>query len=182
MEYRRTNLWNEAGKAGLVLGLVSIIYLVLTHFTGKIAAAGGLAVLVGTLNFLLWAGKLFLCVWLMRRFLLQYYASYPDSDSGRLFRYGTIIALYSAILYSAFYLVYILYIAPESMSAAFDAAMTQYAGKADASALESLENMKSDLPAISLVVNLIWCWLFGTVLSAIFSRKIASGNDNPFNE
>lgn len=180
MEEKRINLWNEAGKAGLVLGLVSIAYLIITHFTGKMAGSGLGAFAIGTLNFVLWAGKLFLCIWLVRYFLLQFSKRNPSADNKKVFSFGMVTALYSAILYSAFYLLYVLYLAPESIAASMDAIMSQYASGVDSNTLEMMENMKADMPTISFFVNLVWCWLFGTILSAIFSRKIPANADDPF--
>lgn len=180
MKEKRINLWNEAGKAGLVLGTISILYMIITLFIGKIAGSGIKAILIGTLNFALWAGKLVLCIWLMRFFLLKFSKSNPSADNNKVFRFGMLVALLSALLYSAFYLVYILYIDPNSMAEAFDLAIQQYSASLDAQSLEALENIKSDMPTISFFAQLIWSWLFGTILSAIFSRKIPSDKNNPF--
>ena len=154
MKEKRINLWNEAGKAGLVLGTVSILYMIITLFTGKIAGSGIKAILIGTLNFALWAGKLVLCIWLMRFFLLKFSKSNPSADNNKVFRFGMLVALLSALLYSAFYLVYILYIDPNSMAEAFDLAIQQYSASLDAQSMEALENIKSDMPTISFFAQL----------------------------
>lgn len=181
MTEERINIWNAAGKPGLVLGVVSILYMVINHFIGKIAATGSVAIIVGFANFLLWAGKLFLCIWLMRTFMLGFSAAHKSADNNKVFRFGVVVALLSAIVFSAFNLVYMLYIAPEILSESFDLVMQQYAGRFSASEMESLSNMQADLPRFTFIINFIWCFLFGTILSAIFSRKIPSDLNNPFN-
>jgi len=180
MKEERINLWNEAGKAGLVLGTVSILYMLITLFSGKLAGGGFTAILIGMLNFALWAGKLVLCIWLMRFFLLKFSKRNPSADNKQVFRFGMLVALLSALLYSAFYLVYILYIAPNAIAESFDLVMRQYAASMDAASIDALENLKADMPAITFFAQLIWSWLFGTILSAIFSRKIPSDISNPF--
>ncbi len=182
MEQEKINIWNEAGKSGLVLGLVSIVYMVVASLVSKLGATGATAFLIGFLNFILWAAKLFICIWLMRTFMLHFSAKNPSADNRKVFRFGMVTALYSSLLFSAFYLVYVLYINPESLTASFDAIMAQYSGMVDSQTLESMENMKSEMPAISFFSNFIWCWLFGTIISAIFSKNIPSSSSDPFKD
>jgi len=180
MDEKRINLWNEAAVPGLVLGLVSIAYLAISMLTGRLAGTGGTAFLIGMLSFLLWAGKLFLCIWLLKFFLLRFSERNTSAGNKTVFRFGMVVALYSALLYSGFYLVYLLYINPDAIAQSFDLAMQQYSSMMDAATLEALENMKADMPTITFFSQLIWCWLFGTVLSAIFSKKIPSDSSDPF--
>ena len=39
-----------------------------------------------------------------------------------------------------------------------------------------MDGMMAKLPNVMFFVNLFWCWLFGTVLAAIFSRNIPPRN------
>lgn len=180
MEEKQINIWNEAALPGLVLGSVSIIYMVLSMLMGSLAGTGRMAFLIGLLSFLLWAGKLFLCIWLMKFFMLRFSGRNPSADNRKVFRFGMVVALFSALLYSGFDLVYMLYINPDYIGQSFDLIMQQYASMADSSTLEAMENMKSDMPAITFFSQLVWCWLFGTALSSIFSRKIPSDASDPF--
>ncbi len=182
MSENKINIWEDAAKPGLVLGLVSILYMFVTMFTSRLAGTGAAAFLIGTLNFLLWAAKLFLCIYLMRAFMLAFSGNRPSADNRAVMRFGMVVALYSALLYSAFYLVYVLYINPESISSSFELVMQQYAGMMDSDSLATLQNMESDMPAIGFFTNLVWCWLFGTVLSAIFSRNIPVSSSDPFKD
>ena len=58
--------------------------------------------------------------------------------------------------------------------------MEMYEGMLTADQLDSMQELMPKLPTISFFANLIWCWLFGTVLAAIFSRNIPSRN--PFGD
>lgn len=180
MEVNKSGIWSEAGVPGLALGGVSIAYLAINSFTSGLAAKGTAAFLVGFLNFFLWAGKLVLCIWLLRLFLLKFSERRPEAGVREIFRYGMVIALLSSLLYSVFYLAYVLYINPDIITNSFDTALQQYAPMMDQASLEAVENMKSDMPVATFIVNLIWCFLFGTVLSSIFARRISGGSDNPF--
>ena len=175
MAETKNNIWEQAGKAGLVLGGISIVYMLLTLLTGK-AAENGSAALMGLVNILLWIAKLGACIYLMRFFILRFAMKDPTVDSSRAFRFGTLTALLSALLYSAFYLAYVSFIAPDTFADALS--IFEDNPMMDSNAMSMMEEMIPRMPTISFFVNLVWCWLFGTVLSAIFSRNVSS--KNPF--
>jgi hypothetical protein len=177
MAEQKNSMLEQAGKAGLVLGGVSIAYMLLTMLTGK-AAENGPAVLLGLVNILLWVAKFLGCIYLMRFFILRFAANDPEADNSRAFRFGTLTALLSALIYSAFYLAYVSFIAPDTFEEALSALTDN--PMLDSNTLTAVEDMIPRMPTISFFVNLIWCWLFGTILAAIFSRNISS--KNPFDE
>ncbi len=59
----KKSIWESAGKAGLVLGGVSIAYMLITMLTGKLAGNGP-AFLLGLLNVVLWIAKFAGCIYL----------------------------------------------------------------------------------------------------------------------
>lgn len=177
MAEQKNSMLEQAGKAGLVLGGVSIAYMLLTMLTGK-AAENGPAILLGLVNILLWVAKFLGCIYLMRFFILRFAANDPEADNSRAFRFGTLTALLSALIYSAFYLAYVSFIAPDTFEEALSALTDN--PMLDSNTLTAVEDMIPRMPTISFFVNLIWCWLFGTILAAIFSRNISS--KNPFDE
>ena len=182
MDENKVSIWSEAGIPGLVLGAVSIAYLLLNSLMTGLAGTGAVAFLIGTLTFLVWAGKTFLCIWLFWFFQKKFCAAHGIKERRKLMNYGMAVAIMSALLYSVFSLAYMLYINPEALNASFDLAMQQYAPMMDAATLESMENLRADMPVATFIVNLLWCFLFGTILSAIFSSKLAPNSDNPFQD
>ena len=176
MAEQKNILWEHAGKAGLVLGGVSILYMLCTMLTGKVAESGSAVFLMSMINLLLWVAKLAACIFLMRFFMLRFSQADPTADNARVFRFGMAVALLSALLYSAFYLAYVSFIAPDTFEQALS--MLEDNPMMDSNSLSAIEDMIPKLPTISFFVNLVWCWLFGTVLSAIFSRNIPP--QNPF--
>ena len=180
MEENKVNIWSEASVPGLVLGAVSIAYLLLNSLMTGLAGTGMLAFLIGTLTFIVWAGKFVLCIWLFGFFQKKFATTHSITERKQIFRYGMVVAGLSALLYSVFSLAYMLYINPEALNASFDLAMQQYSTMLDPATLESMENLRSDMPVATFIANLLWCFLFGTILSAIFSAKLAPGSDNPF--
>jgi len=174
----KINIWERAGKAGLVLGGVSIAYMLITMLTGKLIQNGGATFLIGALNLLLWIAKFAGCILLMRFFMKRFADAEPAADRSIVFRFGARVALLSALLYSAFYLAYVSFIAPDTFEQAIS--MLEDNPMLDSNTLASVEEMIPKMPTIAFFGNLIWCWLFGTVLSAIFSSSLRP--QNPFTD
>ena len=170
----------DAARSGLVLGLISIIYMVYTALVGKLNASGVGAAVVNVAGVLVWVFKFWLCIHLMKAFMQKFAAGREGVTNRDTFRFGFNTALLSALLYSGFSLAWMLFIQPDMTAESMDAAMQMYEGMFTEDQLASMEELAPKLPTIIFFVNLIWCWLFGTVLSAIFSRNIPSRN--PFDE
>lgn len=177
MSEDKNNFINEAGKNGLILAAVAIIYFLASAFLGK-GDNGGF--LKGLLGFVLWGAKFALCIWLMVRFLRNF-AAENDKDRSKTFRFGTAVALCSSIVYAGFYLLYVTVIDPGFFKETFDSIAGLYSSMLTSEEMDKLMNMESSMPTASFFVNLIWCWLIGTVISAISSNRIC-GPDNPFEE
>lgn len=173
-EIEQKSVWSEAGRAGLVLGGISIAYFLLNIFVPKI----GNAFAVSVISFLLWGLKLFLCIYMLHRFL-KIEAAENGGERKRTFRYGMAIATCSALLYSGFCLAWTSFVQPDFYEAAFEAAIQMYSGFMPAESLDMMRNMESSMPTLTFFTNLIWCWIFGTVASAIISSYICK-QDDPF--
>ena len=173
----RSNFLNESGKAGLVLAGVAIAYMLISNLISGVLKGGFLS---NALAFALWAGKFALCIWLMYKFLLAF-ALKNDKDRSRTFNYGMMVALCSAVVYAGFYLLYVTVIAPDTISKALDTAVQAYSGMLTSDQIDNIMNMESSLPTIGFFANFIWCWLIGTIISAIVSSNICN-KSNPFDE
>ena len=171
----RNKFLNDSGKAGLVIAAVAIAYFLISTFLSK---SEGPRFLISALSLILWAGKLALCIWLMVKFL-RTYAEANGMDRSRTFRFGMSVAFCSALVYSGFYLLYAMYIKPDMFADTFDMIAQSYSSYITSEELDRLTNMESSMPTISFFVNIVWCWLIGTIISAIASGRIC-GNDNPF--
>ncbi|MBR0291234.1 MAG: hypothetical protein IJQ79_03780, partial [Bacteroidales bacterium] len=66
------------------------------------------------------------------------------------------------------------FIDPEMLTSSLDTIRT--VSEFSEEQAEAIEQLIPKLPTLTFFVNLIWCFLFGTVLSAIFSRNIPSRN------
>ena len=173
----KKSFWNEAGLAGLCLGAVPIVYFGTGMLIGLISPEKTGLVLIGSaVSLLLWVAKLLLCIYLMRSFMQRFSSSNPEADNSHVFRFGCAVAFLSALIYSAFYLAYVGFIAPDTFSTAMEAITSN--PMMDSNSLSAVEEMMPKMPRIAFFANLIYCTLYGTVLSAILSRNIPP--ENPF--
>jgi len=172
--FSRQDLWDAAGKAGLVLGLVSSAYILITPLLAKLGGGTGMAFLTTILGFFLWAAKFAGCILLMKFFMKKFAAAHPGVDNSDTFKFGMLTALLSALIFSAFYMAYVTWIDPDTMERAMEAVQESYSSMLTAESLEMMENI--NMGVVGFFANLIYCFIFGTVLSAILSRNIPSRN------
>ena len=179
----RKDFWDGAGKAGLVLGLVSIAFLLLNSLMGKASEATGKTILFSILGLPVWVAKFVGCIALMKFFMKRFAASHPAVDNTDSFRFGMAVAFLSALVFAAFQLAYTTWIAPDTFAEAQEIAVSTYGSMMPAESIEMMQNM--NFGVVTFFTNLIYCFLFGTVLSAILSRNIPSRNpfaeQGPFN-
>lgn len=170
-------LWNEAGRAGLILGGVSLLYMVCNFLLGKVGGDNALAIgLASLVSLLLWAVKFGACIFLMRFFMKRFAKTNEDVTNSDTFKFGRATALLSALIYSAGYLAYVLFIDPDVFNKSIELFAENPMVTSDM--MGQMEQMVAKMPTISFFMNLFYCWIFGTVLAAIFSRNIPS--TNPF--
>lgn len=173
----RKSLWNEAAKSGLVLGGVSVAYMLLTSLLGKLQEAGGVLSALGNVTGIaLWVAKLIVCIYLMKFFMRRFASGNEGVTNGDTFRFGTATALLSALIFSAFSLAWALFFQPDMYADSLELAKETYSSMLSADQLSAMDELVPKLPTWSFFINLFWCWLFGTVLSAIFSRNIPPRN------
>lgn len=163
---------NEASKAGLVLGGVSVAYMFIVQILSNLSASTGVLFIANIFSMALWAIKLYLCYWLMKFFMIKLTKDYTEVTGKETFRLGMFIALCSALIYSAISLANITIISPDLYQAQIDAAMQQYTAMMDSNSLEMITNIMENLPTFSFFSNFIWCSLYGIILSAFLSKNI----------
>ena len=96
----RKDLWDGAGKAGLVLGLVSSAYVLISMLLTKLSGSTGMALVSTLLSFRLWALKFGGCIYLMKLFMTRFAAAHPGCDNSDTFRFGMVTAFLSALIFS----------------------------------------------------------------------------------
>ena len=161
-------LWNNAGIAGAALGLLTVSCM----FIEQAVAGVQLKILVTATGIILWTVKFAGCILLMRFFMLRLCKNFDGVTSGITMKYGTMTAFLSALINSAVLLANMLFISPGIYEQQYDQIMQAYSGLLDANSMGMMEKMESALPKITFFTQLIYCFLYGTVLSLILSRYI----------
>ena len=165
------NMWNTAGKAGLVLGGISTTYLFITQWMGQAELPAFLTVI---LTGVLWFAKFGGCIWFMMHFMKSFAAENPEADNRRTFKLGMAIAFLSALVYSAFSFANVAFISPELFTDQMDMLMQQMAPMLDSNTAAQMDKTMQNLPQLTFFSNLIYCFIFGTILSFALSRSIPS--------
>lgn len=169
------SIWNSAGISGAVLGIVSAGFMALSQMISGTSSA---SILTTVFSFIIWAAKFVACIWIMRFFMKKLCRDFPGVTGRETFRFGMLTALLSALIYSAIYLADILFINPGFFSAQLDSIRQMYSSILDSNSMRAMENMIENYSTISFFSTLIYCFIYGTVLSAILSKAIPS--DDPF--
>ena len=167
-------LWNEAAKAGLYFGAISVSYIGLSELVGMI----GSPVLQGFVKTVCWAGKLTLCIWLMVFLMKRLVGKYSGVGNSDTLRFGIRTALLSALIVASAYALIAILTPADVINKEFDAALAQVAGQLDSNSLDVIENFKENLPIVFFFSEFIYCSFFGLILSLIISRRVPS--QNPF--
>lgn len=178
-KYTRGEFWNAAGTLGLMLGVISCAYFALSNLMSQGTEKVALAMIISVVSFLLWIAKFVGCIYVMKSGMKRFASAHSEVDNSDTFRFGAAAALLSALIYSGMYLLFVTVINPDIFTEAMQLAAEQYSS-IDPSITETLEQVGGKLPQISFFANLIYCSLFGTILSAILSKNIPS--QNPFDQ
>ena len=165
------NMWNTAGKAGLFLGLVSTAFLFISQGIGQIEIP---ALLNSILGFVLWAVKFVGCIWIMRFFMKKFVSENSSATNSDTFKLGMAMALLSALVYSAFSFANVAFLYPDLFTEQMDTVMQQMAPMLDSNTAAEMDRTMQNLPQITFFSNLIYCFLFGTIVSFALSRSIPS--------
>lgn len=170
-------MWNGAAKAGLALGGLSSVYLFITQFLGTAEVNAILNMLLTTI---LWAAKFGGCIWMMMFFMKKFSFENKDADNSMTFRFGMITAFLSALVYAAVSLANVAFISADMFTEQMNMLMEQMSPMLDSNTMSQMDKTMERLPQITFFSNLIYCFVYGTILSAILSRNIPTRD--PFAE
>ena len=164
---------NFASLAGLALGCVSAAYLLITE---NISEWINSPVAVSVINMVLWIAKFVGSIALMKYFMKRLVLGYEGVKNGHTLKLGILASAFSALIFSATILADMLYINPDAIKEAYDMTMSIYGSSLDSNTLKAMEDVKGNLPTISFFAYLIYCFLYGLVLSAILARSIPNSD------
>jgi len=161
-----THLWNEAAKAGLLFGLVSVSCLALK----ELATLSGSTFLVQAAAIVLWAVEFFGCILLMKKVQLDLRDKYEGVKMADTFVLGRRAALLSGLLLASAQALIIMHMPEETMDQLVGA--VSEAMPMSASQKEQMDGVLDKLPVLTFLFQWMYCFLYGTILSSIMSRYI----------
>ena len=180
-------LWNEAGRVGFVFGGFSSLCLVLKEG----AALTGSTFLVMAAAIILWAVEFFGCILLMKKYMLDLRDKYDGVTMVDAYRFGRRVALLSGLILAAVDALIIMKMPQETVTSVMgelSAAMPTSLGSVSE---DDLGRLVDKLPLYTFIGQWLYCFLYGSLLSAIMSRYIFtqgpfpgddSGDDNIDNQ
>ena len=170
--------WNYAGIAGLMLGMISSTNMFIGQYLSTIQMSKFMITAAGGL---LWCAETAGCIGLMYFYRKKFTLENPSECRKTIYRLGMAIAFFSALLYAAVSFANIAYFSVEYYSSASQEIIQNAAPSLDSNSRTLLAKFLENLPQIAFFSNLIYCFIFGTVASAIISRSIFSNNAFPEN-
>lgn len=171
----RNTLLNKASIAGAIFGLISGSYIFINY---AIAGMGGMA--LGIISTLLWLAKFIGCILLMRFFMKKLVDEFSDVKNSDTLKFGLLTALFSAIITAAAGYVATAYVFPDLMNEQIDQMYQIYGKYLDSNSMSMVDSMMESYPTITFFSQLIWCFIYGAVLSFILSGKIPA--QDPFKD
>ena len=172
-EFSSSVSWNSSALAGLVMGAATII---LGYLPMLPALLGGNGMLSGLAGGALMIVKIIACVCLFRVLMLKFFNT-VQTDYAGLQRYGLKVALFSSIVVAGFSIVQILVINPDMLSQTVSAVQNTYQNMIDSNTAAAMQKMIAKLPVITFFSSLIYCYLWGWILSTAFARKFFPVNE-----
>ena len=173
----KKGIWDSAAKAGLIFGAISSAYMFATQFMASCEMSSFAQMAVTAV---LWIAKFVGCIWLMMFFMKKLVKDFPQAQNSSTFRLGCLTAVLSSLIYAAVSFANYEFLFPDYMSGQMDAMMQQMAPMMDSNTMSVIETYMENLAQITFFTNLIYCFLYGMVLSFILSRNIPS--KDPFAE
>ncbi len=176
MKISTGTLLNNCAKYGALLGLATVV----CRFSDQSLTNIGPSMLTSVLSFIIWLVQFVGCILLMRFFMKKFVSDNDVDDNRTSFVFGMLVALFSAILVSAYTLANVLFISPESVDFLFDTVYNVMGPALDDNGRNAVEHLREIYPQYIFFATLIYCFIYGTILSAILSARIPS--KDPFAE
>lgn len=171
-DINKKTIIDKAAKTALIFGAVSVLYLVWGFLLDPNASTVlyqivGLAKIVGLII-------------LMRKCMQNLKDSYNNVSARELKQYGKYIALFSSVIVAVSTFVCLQFIFPDYVKTVMDLAYAQMGSMLDSNSITLLQEMENKMASYQCVGSLIWCYLYGYILSCILAPRIAP--KNIFNE
>ena len=168
MKLDNKTLWNEAGRVGFVFGGFSSLCLVLKEG----AALTGSNFLVTAAAIILWAVEFFGCILLMKKYMLDLRDKYDGATIEDVYHFGRRVALLSGLILAAVDAFITMKIPPETVENVVSELNTAVTSKLGSGYENEVGRFVDKLPLYTFIGQWLYCFLYGSLLSAIMSRYI----------
>lgn len=160
-------LWNESASRGLALGGFSA-----ACFALKQLSAGASEQVFTFLSPIIWLIQFAGCIFILR-YLLMSFAAKEQISSLDCYILGKRICTFSSLILAVIVTAVVVYVPDNFLSLQFEAMKETYSGAMDAKTKEVFDSMTmSDSPGVVFFSQFIYAYAYGSILSAILSRKI----------
>ncbi len=160
---------NEASRSAILFGVISGGYIILSQVL-KIQA----------ILYILDLAKFVGLILLMKYCMQSLCNRYEGVDSRSLKRYGTFIALFSAIITAVVAYVTYQHIFPDAVTAMWDEVYAQMGASLDENSRIALQWAEANFAPVVTISQFVWCLFYGWILSLIMAPRIAPSD--PFKE
>ncbi len=172
-------IWNEATKAGLMFGLVSVAYNYISIYLGSLVGSSFLLNFFASVGvWLLRVAKIVGLILLMRACMTRLTRNYSEVTNGDTFLLGIAISALSAIIVAGFTLLDCTVLLPTHYQDLMNQVMAELQPSMDANLRSAMEDVLSNFSGIMFWSTLFYCILYGVILSRILSRRIPA--QDPF--
>lgn len=172
-------IWNEATKAGLMFGLVSVAYNYISIYLGSLVGSSFLLNFFASVGvWLLRVAKIVGLILLMRACMTRLTRNYIEVTNGDTFLLGIAISALSAIIVAGFTLLDCTVLLPTHYQDVMNQVMAELQPSMDANLRSAMEDVLSNFSGIMFWSTLFYCILYGVILSRILSKRIPA--QDPF--
>ena len=166
-------IWNEATKAGLMFGLVSVAYNYISIYLASLVGSSFLLNFFASVGvWLLRVAKIVGLILLMRACMTRLTRNYSEVTNGDTFLLGIAISALSAIIVAGFTLLDCTVLLPTHYQDVMNQVMAELQPSMDANLRSAMEDVLSNFSGIMFWSTLFYCILYGVILSRILSRRI----------
>lgn len=161
-------LWNEAARVGMVFGLFSSACLGLK----EASALTGSTFVTTAAMIILWAVEFFGCILLMKKYMLDELQKHRGMSQVQLYKFGRRVALLSGFILAVVNAVIVSFIPDETLAATLNETMAAMPASMQTDAEDSIALFMDKFPLFTFLGQWVYCFLYGTVLSAIMSKYV----------
>jgi hypothetical protein len=168
MKLDSKTLWNEAGRVGFVFGGFSSLCLLLKEG----AALTNSMFLTQAAGIILWAVEFFGCILLMKKYMLDLRDKFDGVTVMDTYHFGRRIALLSGLILASVDAFVTMKLPTETLESFVTEVNNAVSAKMGGGYEGDVGRFVDKLPLYTFIFQWLYCFLYGSLLSAIMSRYI----------